>query len=123
MRLDVKNFITRNRLLWCIPERPVAIILPLFTFLVIFDEEVVCGNSCYSLQLVRVYICCACLGCLWAIKGSQTERYRAGPSTEPRSGVVVMPVNRHGGSVAERLACWTQAQYGPGSDHSRDAVG
>jgi len=63
------------------------------------------------------------LGAYGLLKGSQTERYRAGPSTEPRSGVVVMPVNRHGGSVAERLACWTQAQYGPGSDHSRDAVG
>ena len=28
-----------------------------------------------------------------------------------------------GGSVAEWLACWTQAQEGPGSDRSRDAVG
>ena len=28
-----------------------------------------------------------------------------------------------GGSVAEWLACWTQAQKGPGSNHSRDAVG
>jgi len=28
-----------------------------------------------------------------------------------------------GGSVAEWLACWTQAQKGPGSDRSRDAVG
>jgi len=28
-----------------------------------------------------------------------------------------------GGSVAEWLACWTQAQYGPGSNRSRDAVG
>jgi len=27
-----------------------------------------------------------------------------------------------GGSVAEWLACWTQAQKGPGSNHSRDAV-
>ena len=27
------------------------------------------------------------------------------------------------GSVAERLACWTQAQKGPGSNRSRDAVG
>ena len=26
------------------------------------------------------------------------------------------------GSVAERLACWTQAQKGPGSNRSRDAV-
>ena len=28
-----------------------------------------------------------------------------------------------GGSVAERLACWTQAQKGPGSNRRRDAVG
>jgi len=27
-----------------------------------------------------------------------------------------------GGSVAEWLACWTQAQKGPGSNRSRDAV-
>jgi len=27
------------------------------------------------------------------------------------------------GSVAEWLACWTQAQTGPGSNRSRDAVG
>jgi len=31
--------------------------------------------------------------------------------------------DRRGGSVAERLACWTQAQMGPGSDRSRDAAG
>jgi len=29
----------------------------------------------------------------------------------------------HGGSVAEWLACWTQAQKGPGSNRSRDAAG
>ena len=28
-----------------------------------------------------------------------------------------------GGSVAEWLACWTQAQMGPGSNCSRDALG
>jgi len=27
------------------------------------------------------------------------------------------------GSVVEWLACWTQAQYGPGSSRSRDVVG
>ena len=27
------------------------------------------------------------------------------------------------GPVAEWLACWTQAQKGPGSNRSRDAVG
>jgi len=29
----------------------------------------------------------------------------------------------HGGSVAEWLACWTQAQKGPGSNRSCDAKG
>jgi len=29
----------------------------------------------------------------------------------------------NGGSVAELLACWTQAQKGPGSNRSHDAVG
>jgi len=35
------------------------------------------------------------------------------------------PVNTPspGGSVAEWLACWTQAQKGPGSNRSCDAVG
>ena len=28
-----------------------------------------------------------------------------------------------GGLVAEWLACWTQAQKGPGSNRSRDSVG
>jgi len=28
-----------------------------------------------------------------------------------------------GGSVAEWSACWTQAQYGPGSNRSRNGVG
>jgi len=31
--------------------------------------------------------------------------------------------NPKGGSVAEWLACWTEAQKGPGSNRSRDAVG
>jgi len=31
--------------------------------------------------------------------------------------------NEGGGLVAEWLACWTQAQTGPGSNRSRDAVG
>ena len=35
----------------------------------------------------------------------------------------VINARRLGGSVAEWLACWTQAQNGPGSNRSRDAVG
>ena len=33
-----------------------------------------------------------------------------------------LPYKPNGGSVAEWLACWTQAQKGPGSNRSRDAV-
>ena len=41
--------------------------------------------------------------------------------TPERSRQIYMPVT--GGSVAEWLACWTQAQKGPGSNRSRDDVG
>jgi len=34
-----------------------------------------------------------------------------------------LPHDVEGGSVAEWLAGWTQAQKGPGSNRSRDAVG
>jgi len=30
---------------------------------------------------------------------------------------------QEGGSIAKWLACWTQAQKGLGSNHSRDTVG
>jgi len=38
-------------------------------------------------------------------------------------GIFAKAVHAKGGSVAEWLACWTQAQKGPGSNRSRDAVG
>ena len=34
-----------------------------------------------------------------------------------------VPLRLKDGSIAEWLACWTQAQKGPGSNRSRDAVG
>jgi len=34
-----------------------------------------------------------------------------------------LPTFTEGGPVDEWLACWTQAQKGPGSNRSRDAVG
>jgi len=34
----------------------------------------------------------------------------------------LLPAHIYGGSVAEWLACWTQAQKGLGSNRSRDAV-
>ena len=42
------------------------------------------------------------------------------PSTDR---TIARPTRVVGGSVAEWLACWTQAQKGPGSNRSRDAVG
>jgi len=35
----------------------------------------------------------------------------------------ILLIRREGGSVAEWLACWTQAQKGLGSNRSRDALG
>ena len=40
-----------------------------------------------------------------------------------RHGVNLFVLSEWGGSVAEWLACWTQAQKGLGSNRSRDAVG
>jgi len=37
--------------------------------------------------------------------------------------IIVLVLKQRGGSVAEWLACWTQAQKGPDSNRSRDAVG
>ena len=52
---------------------------------------------------------------------------RVSAHTCMRTGPRVWLMYRHiyplGGSVAEWLACWTQAQKGPGSNRSRDAVG
>ena len=36
---------------------------------------------------------------------------------------ILYVVSKQGGSVAKWLACWTHTQYGPGSNHNRDAVG
>jgi len=47
-------------------------------------------------------------------------------SAEEGADLLVYPVNASattGGSIAEWLACWTQAQKGLGSNRSRDAVG
>ena len=47
------------------------------------------------------------------------------PSRGTWLGRAIVSTTRHwgGGSVAEWLACWTQAQKGPGSNRSCDAVG
>jgi len=36
--------------------------------------------------------------------------------------IMLIVILNKGGSIAESLACWTQAQKGPGSNRSRDAV-
>ena len=38
-------------------------------------------------------------------------------------GILCRVLDQLGGLVAEWLACWTQAQKGPGSNRSCDAVG
>ena len=51
---------------------------------------------------------------------SPSRHRRGGDYAEPKTNRRLMV---WGGSVAEWLACWTQAQKGPGSNRSRDAVG
>ena len=48
------------------------------------------------------------------------RRYR---QQEEEEDEFICHVTKQGGSVAEWLACWTQAQKGQGSDRSCDAVG
>jgi len=48
--------------------------------------------------------------------------YPLGSHSCSEASTFVSLVRRAGGSVAEWLACWTQAQKGPGSNRSRDAV-
>jgi len=54
-----------------------------------------------------------------------TPRCVAAQSTEPQTHIIYVSIYLlgRGGSVAEWLACWAQAQKGPGSNRSRDAVG
>jgi len=54
--------------------------------------------------------------------GVAAGRSRRGGAKRPQQKYIT--TNDHeGGSVAEWLACWTQAQKGPCSNRSRDAVG
>jgi len=45
------------------------------------------------------------------------------PSTSLVAIVISVCISSVGGSIAEWLDCWTEAQKGPGSYRSRDAVG
>jgi len=54
------------------------------------------------------------------VSARRAKRGRAGSIVT----VLVPHTGAHtGGSVADWLTCWTQAQKGPGSNRSRDAVG
>jgi len=44
-------------------------------------------------------------------------------NTQMNSKVMAQYICKYGGSVAEWLACWTQALDGPGSNRSHDVVG
>ena len=76
-------------------------------------------SSCY----IELQLCLAVA--LWeSVVVSCSARSQAGQ----RAGVCILSAftstwHFMGGSVAEWLACWTQAQKGPGSNRSRDAVG
>jgi len=48
---------------------------------------------------------------------------RRRPTFCSNSSREITPTGTKGGSVAEWLACWTQAQKGPGSNRSRDRSG
>jgi len=58
------------------------------------------------------------------ICGARRETRPSADSTNFIIGLLTFLVVSHvlGGSVAEWLACWTQAQKGLGSNRSRDAV-
>jgi len=60
---------------------------------------------------------CVCL----SVCSTATEHYPS-PSDD-QSPTVCLTKCANCKSVAEWLACWTQAQEGPGSNRSRDAVG
>ena len=69
----------------------------------------------------------AITGRLWIVAGTRAmlssdwHRHRLIIS---QKNIGLMPVSSHlGGSVAEWLVCWTQAQKGRESNRSRDAVG
>ena len=62
--------------------------------------------------------------CVSDVVLSKTDRIRPAPCTNSYNvGEITNEYHKKGGSVAEWLACWTQAQKGLGSNRSRDAVG
>jgi len=57
-----------------------------------------------------------------AVQESAAAAARQASLLQPTDPESFQPALADGGSVAEWLACWTQAQKGPGSNRSRDAV-
>ena len=94
------------------------------------------------MRLTHVHVACGKIAYEYALYVSDQDP-NAGDSHVARSSTVTAEKNEktngknnvagraafahapvlQGGSVAEWLACWTQAQKGPGSNRSRDAVG
>ena len=78
--------------------------------------------ACWAPSSKPTARCCCCRST------GQTDGRTCGRYIDParhttRQHIVVLVFTVRGGSVAEWLACWTQAQKGPGSNRSRDAVG
>ena len=61
-------------------------------------------------------------GLLQCHSGSRAARWQDMAPSPPHPVTIPIPTLYPNGSVAEWLACWTQAQKGPGSNRSRDAV-
>jgi len=62
-------------------------------------------------------------GASWAHLLKATHWKQQGHNTTEWRVLKLIQGPYYGGSVAEWLACWTQAQKGLGSNRSRDAVG
>ena len=86
------------------------------------------GLAAYRLNekpiAIHVRQCLACTD--WALNtrthGHQSVSYDIDHTSDARV-LIYLCISARGGSVAEWLACWTQAQNGLGSNRSRDAVG
>jgi len=56
-------------------------------------------------------------------KKKQKKRFKTTKNTVQKHAFTPLNKSKRGGSVAEWLARWTQAQKGLGSNSSRDVVG
>jgi len=67
----------------------------------------------------------SCLDIPWSvcIRGPSCVGHDRRPCKTDEPSTTILMLTSNSGSVAEWLARWTQAQKGPGSDRSRDAIG